>query len=237
MSDKPDLAKRLQTVQRILTYLAQEVTEITTEVRKLMPAAQIQSIPFSAASAEGVDLEAVIADADRAAESKAKSSWKPPIEESATSFAVKKMYLGADSVLVHYLAEGVIAGGEGAIKPNGIVRQYEDDLLGATPSTLVLWPAGFYRNHTTMDMQLLLKSSDRRTLVCIDGLPSNTPRVIVYSYQPEQSSFELFEMVPALALNERECSAFRAAMEQCVHSSLPGYHLEALNQAAGASAA
>lgn len=223
MSDTTDLAQRLTTVQRILSYLTIEVGAIQAA---LQGAPTIdQSVPHSPASAQGVDLQALISQVDQAA-----STIAPVVDDSPESKAIKEFFFGSNSLLTRYLSADAIAGGQGVIAAGWVLKQYTDDILTAIPQRLLMWPSGFYRNATTKDQQLFLKSPDRHHLVCIDGLPSNTPQVLLYHYSQDAREFLRIELAADKPMASHEVQVALRVVNECLHSSLATFTHEELTQ-------
>lgn len=121
----------------------------------------VSDVPHSAKSSEGLDLEAIV-------------QQIPAPEDRAPMFS---HLIGMNSLFTRYLSPMVIVGGRGFIKPNDNFRQYEEDISNISFVRLSTWPSGFYRNATTKEMQLLIKTNEM--LICLDDLPGNAGRLHV----------------------------------------------------------
>lgn len=223
-----DIETRLTTVQRVLGWLAKEVADIVQLVHAPSGDAALkpEQLIFSPISAQGVDVQSIIAAADQHAASLALLSGAA---ESEASRAVKALYLGTDSLPARYLSPRIIHGGKGVLYAGPVLKQYETDAATAHVQRLVMWPAGFYRNDATKDTQLFLKSPDRHTLVCIDGLPSNVPTVKVFTYNHESQQFQEHVLPNAMELSAGQCEVFTNAASVCVQASLAMFSNEQLN--------
>lgn len=208
MDKKLNLESRLKTVQTVLLWLTKEVGDLRALVGD-KPSTDV-AVPHSAASAVGVDLQAIIDQAD---------ALQAP-QENLASAAVKKMFLGADSLLVRYLDAKSIVGGKGSLAPGSLLRQYDEDIWPATAARLLMWPSGFYRDAVTKDTQLLLKAPSRHLLLCINGLPGNTPVVKLHEYVVEQGSYREYTMQACVELTEAEASVFTQAANACLQDLL-----------------
>jgi hypothetical protein len=125
-------------------------------------------IPLSSASAAHVDHNEVL-------RGLVESGHAPP----ALVRTLPKMH-GPDGVLASYLSPEVMRCGRGSIKPDEVLKQYDEDILTVGSARLLLWNEGFYRNSKTSELQLLFKSLDRSLIFRIDGLPGDTPNVAIY---------------------------------------------------------
>lgn len=78
--------------------------------------------------------------------------------------------VGPDGVIAKYLHEDIFPCGQGELRQrSGVLEQHEEDILHIPSQMLRSWPSGFYRNRTTMYVQLLVVTD--HFVVCLDISP------------------------------------------------------------------
>lgn len=95
------------------------------------------------------------------------------------SEALRRNFQGSGSLFARFLSPDVVINGKGALKPGRSgLNLFDDDVLNMTPDHLLTWPAGFYRNRSSGQMQFLIHSPS--AVVVVDGLPNDSAEVIVH---------------------------------------------------------
>lgn len=95
------------------------------------------------------------------------------------SEALRRNFQGSGSLFARFLSPDVIVNGKGALKPGRSgLKLFDDDVLNMTPDHLLTWPAGFYRNRSSGQMQFLIHSPS--AVVIVDGLPNDSAEVVVH---------------------------------------------------------
>jgi hypothetical protein len=93
--------------------------------------------------------------------------------------ALRRNFQGSGSLFARFLSPDVVINGKGALKPGRSgLKLFDDDVLNMTPDHLLTWPAGFYRNRSSGQMQFLIHATS--AVVVVDGLPNDSAEVIVH---------------------------------------------------------
>lgn len=114
-------------------------------------------------------------------------------------------FVGVGSLFSRHLSPTVIASGKGFLKPGVAgLHQYSEDILQLTPARMAEWPAGFYRDHVSAEMQFFLITT--RGLVVVPMLPRSDqmPQVALapYTSQTQLVAINTLPMLDMLMLKE-----------------------------------
>ena len=91
------------------------------------------------------------------------------------------------AILLKYLSPSVITGGKGFIKPTELFLQFNNDIFTASPSRLESWPSGFYRDATTLEVQLFIYTES--FMLCVNGLPGITGLINAHKNESHREPF------------------------------------------------
>jgi len=124
---------------------------------------------------------------ERMESSKVNGPVEPALEVGASTGNIKyelmAKFIGSSSILVEYLSTFAINMGRGEIRPSDTFKQHDADISILNVARLCEWPSGFYRNATSSDNQLLVKT--KRFIICIDNLPNyNVNVTMAYGDMP-----------------------------------------------------
>lgn len=206
----PALYARFVRLNAIAQLLVNETSEALNILKDLavpeLPDTLVGGVPVAKSAVGGVDHEAILR---RLQQKEAQPEGAAPAAEGGMRFtlyepsqvssevevAVKgsfTSFFGVEGLLAEFFGLEIIIGGAGTIRPSVMLPQYEEDLNTATPERLFVWPQGFYRNALTKEQQFMFRSEDRQYIFCIDSLPSNHGKVVVYDGRPS-SNMKPFE--------------------------------------------
>jgi len=87
--------------------------------------------------------------------------------------------VGENSLYTKYLSSIIIEKGKGNIAPT---TTYTEDIFTVSPNTLLSWPDGFYLNCVNKEVQFLISTGLPYMMFCLDGLPGNNSRLLVYEF-------------------------------------------------------
>jgi hypothetical protein len=213
------LADKLNRIESIGILLQQEIAELKEIIMGPKPIVEtydvivVDGVPVSAKSTPP------------AISSEEKQLIDDVIEFKNTENDIReglfKQIRGKDSIINMFLSPTVINGGRGFIRPIPAFMQYEEDISFLNPDRLMVFPAGFYMNRVTREIQLLIFT--RSCIVCIDNLPGIEGNVrFMIADRSGYKTNELYKEASSedliLLISQLE-ESFKELMSQCDFTS------------------